>query len=117
MASEQKPHIPEFVSRSLAEKALRNGLNDATITVTAFSVTMGTSAGDNYCSEIYRAKVGYMQSGVTQEISLIIKAMPFLEHRGPPLEELQFFDKEVDMYTNVIPQLSQLLNDEFLCAK
>lgn len=118
MGIEQTPQIPEFISKELFEKALRNGLQNNDIAVTDLSVQMGTSSGDNYCSEIYRAAVTYTKSGIrNNKISLIVKSMPFLEHRGPILDDLEVFDKEVKMYTETLPRMSRLINNEFLCAK
>lgn len=110
--------IPEFLSTAFFEKALRNGLKNNDIKINDLSIAMGSNAGDNYCSEIYRASVVYGYSGVKGiKMSLIVKAMPFQEHRGPVLDDLEVFDKEVHMYTVIIPQMSELLNDEFLSAK
>lgn len=115
MAIEQ---IPDFISKPFFERALRHGLNNNDIKITDLNVVMGLSAGDNYCSEIYRATVTYTKSGIqNNKISLIIKAMPFLEHRGPVLDELEVFDKEVEMYTKTLPKMSKLINNEFLSAK
>lgn len=112
------PVIPEFLNKGFFEKALRSGFNNSAINITELIITMGSSAGDNYCSEIYRATIVYGHSGVKGiKISLIVKAMPYMEHRGPLLEDLEVFDKEVAMYTKTIPAMSQLLNDEYLCAK
>lgn len=110
--------IPDFISKAFFEKALKHGLSNNSIKITDLNVGMGLSAGDNYCSEIYRAAVTYTKSGIeNNKISLIVKAMPFLEHRGPVLEELEVFDKEVEMYTKTIPRMSKIINDEFLSAK
>lgn len=111
--------FPDYISKNLFEVALRSGLKSSTIEIKDLQLSMGSAAGDNYCSDIYRAKITYVNGNGAKEykISLIVKAMPFSEARGPILEDLEVFDKEVDMYTNVLPKLSILLNGEFLCAK
>lgn len=117
MTVDQLP-IPDFLTKSFFEQALRSGFNNSAINIYKLTITNGSSAGDNYCSEIYRAKIVYGHSGAKGiKISLIVKAMPYQEHRGPVLEDLNVFDKEVDMYTKIIPEMSKLLNDEYLCAK
>lgn len=119
MTNNDTGNFPEYISKNLFEKALRFGLKSSTIKVKDMQLTMGSAAGDNYCSDIYRARIKYTNGSSVEEnqISLIIKAMPFSEARGPILEDLEVFDKEVDMYTNVLPKLSELLHGEFLCAK
>lgn len=110
--------IPEFLTQALFEKALKNGFNNTQIMITELNITMGSASGDNYCSEIYRANITYTLSGIAnKKIALIVKAMPFMEARGPVLEDLEVYDKEVKMYTETLPKLSALLNDEYLCAK
>lgn len=113
----QQTNIPEYISKEFLEKALQNGLNCKNLTVSDAKIVSGTNVGDNYCSEIYRANVKYIRGIKTESISLIIKAMPFLEHRGPALNELEVFEKELQMYMETLPQMSRLINDEFLCAK
>lgn len=119
MAKNDKSTFPDYISKDLFEKALRSGLKSPTIKVKDLHLSMGSAPGDNYCSDIYRARVIYINglSAEENQISLIVKAMPFSEYRGPILEDLEVFDKEVDMYTNILPKLSKLLHGEFLCAK
>lgn len=111
--------IPDYISKSLLEKSLKNGFNNASnIVITDYEISMGSSTGDNYCSDIYRAKVVYTKDGkLNNNISLIVKAMPFVEARSNALETLEVFDKEVKMYTETIPKISQILDGEFMCAR
>lgn len=110
--------LPEFLNKSFFEEALRNGFNNPDIILYEWSVTMGSKSGDNYCSEIYRANIVYGHSGARGiNISLIVKAMPYQPHRGPILEDLNVFEKEVFMYTEIMPRIAELLGDEFMCAK
>lgn len=111
--------VPEYISKDLFERALCSGLSVKCVRIEDLQITMGSSAGDNYCSDIYRAKIGYTRNGTTkrEHISLIVKAMPFTETRGPILEDLDVFEKEIRMYMTVLPKLSSILNGEFLAAK
>lgn len=114
-----EPDIPSCLSDSFFQKALRNGLNRDDIHVLCTKVTMGTKSGDNYCSEIYRATITYKtsDSAALKTKSLIIKSMPFMAHRGPMLEDLDVFDKEVEMYTKILPKLAKMLNEKAISAK
>lgn len=111
--------LPDCFTNNFFEKVLRNGLQCNDLRVCDAKVKIGTSAGDNYCSEIYRANVSYREceKDLKKSISLIIKAMPYREYRGPALDELEVFDKEVEMYTKTLPQLSRLLCGQKISAK
>lgn len=111
--------IPDCFTNAFLEKVLRNGLKCEDVQVCDAEIRPGTSAGDNYCSEIYRASVRYRRglNGARESISLIIKAIPYREFRGPALEELEVFDKEIEMYTKTLPRISRLLGENKICAK
>lgn len=112
--------IPEYVSKSFIEKSLRNGLKNDKLIVKDVHIEMGTSTGDNYCSDIYRAHINYLkdaESRVVEKTSIIIKAMPFTEVRGPTLTELEVHGKEIEMLTQVLPALSETLGGESFSAK
>ncbi len=110
--------FPDYISKDLFEKSLRNGFKDSSIVITDYEVTMGSSTGDNYCSDIYRSKIVFTKNGKSNNsISLIVKAMPFVEARSSALETLEVFDKEVKMYTETIPKISKILDDEYMCAR
>lgn len=110
--------FPDYISKDLFEKSLRNGFKDSSIVINDYEISMGSSAGDNYCSDIYRAKISYTKSGESNNtISLIIKAMPFVESRSPAMNDLEVFDKEVRMYTDTLPKISDILDGEYVCAR
>lgn len=114
----EEPEIPECLSNGFLQKALRNGFSRDDVFVTDSKIVVATKSGDNYCSEIYRARVTYKTSDSAElkTKSLIIKSMPYLNFRGPLLEELAVFEKEVEMYTKTLPKLASMLGDK-LCAK
>lgn len=111
--------FPDYISKTLLEKSLKNGFNTSNIVINDYEITMGSSVGENYCSDIYRAKIVYTKDGKANKetISLIIKAMPFIETRSPTLDSLEVFEKEVKMYTETIPKISKVLDGEYMCAK
>lgn len=102
-------------------KALSHGLGQA-VGVCSMNLTAGSAIGDNFCSDIYRAVVDYRpitadETNEPTRVSLIVKALPFTELRGPLLQEMAVFDKEVKMYRNALPRLSALLGGERLSAR
>lgn len=110
--------FPDYISKDLLEKSLKNGFKNTTIVITDYELTMGSAVGENYCSDIYRAKVVYTKDGKpNNSICMIIKAMPFMEARSPSLDNLEVFDKEVKMYTDTIPRISKILDGEYMCAR
>lgn len=112
-------NIPDCFTNKFLEKVLQSGLHRNDIRVIDAKVKVGTSAGDNYCSEIYRAYILYQENEneLNKKISLIIKALPYREYRSPALNELEVFDKEVEMYTKTLPHLSRLLGGQKISAK
>lgn len=119
MMIDNKIVFPEYISKSLFETALRNGFDSPNIFITDLKLSMGSNTGENYCSEIYRAVIEYTDAvgKPNCKISLIVKAMPYTEARGPVLEDLQVFDKEVKMYTETLPKIAKTLNNEYFNAK
>jgi Ecdysteroid kinase-like family len=116
--------IPERLNREFFTKVLQKAFNFGnTVTVESLHVQLASEAGDNYCSEIYRANLVYKvrngggQQVDLQQISVIVKDMPPGEHRGEILADLQVYEREVEMYWNTVPAMSKLLNNEFLSAK
>lgn len=111
--------IPVCLTNGFFQKALRHGEDRNDVFVTDSKTVVGTKSGDNYCSEIYRASVIYKTSDSAElkAKSLIVKSMPYLNFRGPLLEELAVFEKELEMYTKTLPKLARLLGEKALCAK
>lgn len=110
---------PEYLNNEFFEKTLKCGLNESAITIVDLKLSAGSSPGDNYCSEIYRAVVTYKIGDNDQEqsVSLIVKSMPNVGVIAPQLREMQIFEKEIVMYSTTLLSMSALLNDELLCAK
>lgn len=54
---------------------------------------------------------------MSTDISLIVKSIPEIGITKEILNDLKIYAKEVQMYTQILPVLSNLLNGEFLNAK
>jgi hypothetical protein len=68
--------LPNWLTNSFLETALRSGEYGTNVTVTSSEVTRATAAGYNYACDIYRAKVRVTLEGRRKTLSLILKAQP-----------------------------------------
>jgi hypothetical protein len=71
--------VPNWLNSSFFETALRSGGYGSSVTVTSNEIGRATVAGDNYISEIYRAKLQVILEGGRSTVSLIVKAIPAKE--------------------------------------
>uniref|UniRef100_A0A8D8FJT2 (northern house mosquito) hypothetical protein n=1 Tax=Culex pipiens TaxID=7175 RepID=A0A8D8FJT2_CULPI len=120
MASATQGNIPEYLNQDLLTRSLANGFHNEGVIVDTFEIAPATAAGDNYMSDVFRINVKYRSSSKTknvEQISLVIKCMPDAGQRGPVIEELKVYEKEKEMFVNVIPELSKIANNEFFAAK
>jgi hypothetical protein len=68
--------VPNWLNSSFLETALRSGGYGPSVTVTSIEIGRATGAGDNYSSDIYRAKLRLILEGRRSTVSLIVKAQP-----------------------------------------
>jgi len=66
--------IPNWLNSSFLERALRSGGYGPNVTVTSSEVGRATGAGENYGSDIYRAKLQVTVDGRRSTLSLIVKS-------------------------------------------
>jgi hypothetical protein len=66
--------VPNWLNSSFLETALRSGGYGPSVTVNSFEIGRATGAGDNYASDLYRAKLRMTQEGRRSSLSLIVKA-------------------------------------------
>jgi hypothetical protein len=68
--------VPNWLNSSFLETALRSGGYGPSAIVTASEIGRATGPGDNYLSDIYRAKLQVTLEGRQSTVSLIEKAQP-----------------------------------------
>jgi Ecdysteroid kinase-like family len=107
---------PAYFDAAFFEKVLQKSTHSQ-IVVRNVSLQIATALGDNYTSEIYRAKIEFESNGQVRLVSLIVKNMPAVEMREEMLDNLQAYEREVEMYCQTLPALSQLLDNELFNAK
>lgn len=103
----------EFFNDVLENALLRNNFE-----IKNCDFTMGSSTGENYCSQIYRVKVSYNTTtgtGKNGTISVIIKSIPKTEATDF-LVELNVFLKEKICYNYILPRCEVLCKDNIQFA-
>ena len=68
--------VPNWLNSSFFETALRSGGYGPNVTVTSSEIGRGTGAGENYASDIFRAKLQVTLDGRRSTLSLIVKSLP-----------------------------------------
>lgn len=100
---------PEWLTQDFVQNALREGFQDKSLSISKYSITPATSAGDNYVSQIFRAKITMSSSRKKNEIlSVIIKSLPKGEHMELFVHECQLFTKESRFLADVMPKMHRL---------
>jgi hypothetical protein len=69
-------YIPKWLNSSFFETALRSGGYGPNVTVTASEIGRATVVGENYASDILRAKLQVALDGRRSTLSLIVKFQP-----------------------------------------
>jgi len=67
--------VPNWLNSSFFETVLRSGGYGPNVTVTSSEIGRATAAGDNYASDIFRAKLQVILDGRRSAISLIVKSL------------------------------------------
>ena len=68
--------IPNWLNSSFFETALKSGGYGPNVTVTSSEIGRGTGAGENYASDIFRAKLQVTLDGRRSTLTLIVKSLP-----------------------------------------
>lgn len=110
--------IPHYLDKKFFVDTLEDGLRESGILLNQISFEMGSNAGDNYCSSIYRVKLNFLRrdSSLSEDISIIVKTIP-VTSSTQFLDDVGVFMKEKSVYCDVLPRLEILLDDVKLGAK
>jgi len=68
--------VPNWLNSSFFETALRSAGYGPNVIVTSSEIGRATAAGDNYASDIFRAKMQVTLDGRRSTLSLIVKSVP-----------------------------------------
>jgi hypothetical protein len=87
--------IPKWLNNSFFETALRSGGYGPSVTVTASEIGRGTGVGENYVSDIFRAKLQVTLEGRRSTLSLIVKSQP---EKGEMVKVRTYYDLNYFIY-------------------
>ncbi|KAL5281256.1 hypothetical protein ACFFRR_004957 [Megaselia abdita] len=109
---------PAYLNEEFFTESLENGFNESKISVQGITFEMGSTPGENYCSQIFRVRVTYKRkkSDKFYETSLIIKSL-LVGDQMDFLEQIDSFSKERTMYMKLLPIMEVILNGEKLAPK
>lgn len=101
--------VPEYITSDLVEHALHKGLRCKNVQVKNVDFSAGSSGGDNYCSDIIRAKVTFSKGAAEKnDLSLIIKCI----QPSPStdlLVKMGVFTTEENMFLLILPKIENIL--------
>lgn len=97
-----------WINTSLFEKCIqKDHKNDDVIIIDSFTLAPALKKGENYLSQMMRAKVDYKINNVANQINFIIKAQLLNAPESLRLNEL--FSREIAVFQYVIPRAEELL--------
>lgn len=105
---------PKHLDVALFEEVLETALRTARVQLESIHCSMGSSTGENYCSQIYRVRLKYrLQTGKnsqtsSRQMAVIVKSIPRIE-TVEFIEDLQVYLKEKITYYEVLPRLELLM--------
>lgn len=100
---------PAWLDEPYLENVLRQYEKDDEIKVIGFTSRSAVPKGANYVGLLLRLQVTYVKQGEKKSRSLILKTALLSEETAKVLEEFGVLEKEMLMYTNVLPLYTNLL--------
>lgn len=97
-----------WINTSLFEKLIRRDYtNNEVIVVETFSLAPALKKGENFLSQMIRAKVDYKINSVANQINFVIKAQIMNELES--FQQNELFSREIAVFEYVIPFAEELL--------
>ena len=81
------------------------GSDAESFTVKDFSLNQLSGKGDNFMSQLFIVDIAASQNGEEVNRSVIVKIVPEGEWQKNFVAEMSLFEKEIDMYTKVVPAM------------
>ena len=109
--------MPEL-TKKFFEKLLRESEKNEELQVLKVKVSSGKDFGNHFCSEVNRLEVSVKLSKECQKtFQLVIKSQPFSEDARKFLSPSRTFEREVQMYSLVLPALANFVRQESALVK
>jgi hypothetical protein len=107
MNSESDTSSTSWLNKTFLETALRNGYKTPTLTITKYDVKPAVGKGDNYASDLHRAKIYTADGNV---FYLIIKReLCAGGELGKLLRKSTAFERETKMYNTTASKMASIL--------
>ncbi|GAB0087170.1 LOC111597534 [Sergentomyia squamirostris] len=104
-------NTPDFLNHDFFEKVLQNDEGDKALKIYKLEIILASKPGEHIASIMFKAIIDYISRGrkVTGR-RLIVKTTPVEEGlRKDLLKEHPFFDREIEMYTKVLPEMKKIM--------
>ena len=106
--------VPKNLNNELLENALVNAFSDKCVKVLNFYIKPAVVIGENFTSDVFRVLVDYqIKSSEPKQISLIVKYMLEAKAVVDMVTDYKLYIKEKELYTNFLPKLSKMFNEDF----
>ena len=116
--SKSNEEIMPELTKKFFEKLLRESERNDELQVLKVKVSTGKDFGNHFCSEVNRLEVFVKLSKECQEtFQLVIKSQPFSEDARNFLSPSRTFEREVEMYSLVLPALANFVRQESCLVK
>ncbi|XP_059620995.1 uncharacterized protein LOC132264721 [Phlebotomus argentipes] len=101
--------VPQCLNTDFFKTVVRNGFHLTDFQIADAKIEIGTSAGDNYCSTIYRVFLSIIDSQANhQKVQFLIKHLLSSDTGESLMKFMHTFGKEVDMIKNIMPRLTKI---------
>lgn len=110
------PTRPDWITEDFLKFALADNEDSDNIKVLSYTSEPAVAAGNNYCSVLYRTKVGYSikDSETVLSRSLIIKSpLTDVTDIQRVVEDAKFLQNECNFYSQILPKLYETTHFKF----
>uniref|UniRef100_A0A182J6L5 CHK domain-containing protein n=1 Tax=Anopheles atroparvus TaxID=41427 RepID=A0A182J6L5_ANOAO len=121
--------VPSYINGELIAKSITDGLRVKNVSLVDYNITRAVPVGENYLSDVYRVAVRFTGDGITSDraiavapdgkhtVSLIVKSLPGTGRRGAIIDDLHAYEKEVIMFRDVVPKLTEMVKKTFFAGR
>lgn len=113
--------LPNWLDTHFIKKCLETKFAGDPIEIHSFTANCATSKGDNFLSDIIRLNITYSndknRSENVQHISIIAKIASNDPNVLDNVSGINIYDKELEIYEQILPKVNQLLDKYNECEK